>query len=86
MASEPTSYLPYREPEITTILIQSTLLLALNITNTICDKLLFCGLLAQVFIGVAWGTPGAGWLDRDTESVVMKLGYLGLVLLVYEGV
>jgi len=85
MASEPASFLPYHEPQITTILIQSALLLALNITNTIFDKLIFCGLLAQVFIGVAWGTPGSKWLDRSTESVIVQLGYLGLVLLVYEG-
>ncbi|TVY48927.1 hypothetical protein LOCC1_G001389 [Lachnellula occidentalis] len=86
MESEPTSFLPYHEPGITTILIQTAFLLALNITNTIFDKLIFCGLLAQVFIGVAWGTPGAKWLDRHTESVIVQLGYLGLILLVYEGI
>jgi hypothetical protein len=85
MASEATSFLPYHEPGIVTILIQSSLLLILNIINTIFDKLIFCGLLAQVFIGVAWGIPGAKWLSEDTEAVIMQLGYLGLILLVYEG-
>lgn len=81
----PTSFLPYQEPPIATILIQSTLLLALNTINTLFDTLIFCGLLGQVFIGVAWGTPGAKWLSQDSEDVIVQLGYLGLILLVYEG-
>jgi Kef-type K+ transport system membrane component KefB len=85
MSTPTTSALPYHEPDIVTILIQSSLLLALNVVNHIFDKLIFCGLLGQVFIGVAWGTPGAKWLDTQTEDVVVQLGYLGLILLVYEG-
>ncbi|RDL36144.1 Uncharacterized protein BP5553_06756 [Venustampulla echinocandica] len=85
MATTIISFLPYHEPGIATILIQSSLILILNIVNTIFDKLIFCGLLGQVFIGVAWGTPGAKWLGQDTEDVIVQLGYLGLILLVYEG-
>ncbi|KAG4436183.1 hypothetical protein IFR05_008343 [Cadophora sp. M221] len=83
--SAPTSFLPYHEPGIVIILIQTSLLLVLNIVNTILDRLIFCGLLGQVFIGVAWGTPGAKWLSVETEHVIVQLGYLGLILLVYEG-
>lgn len=82
----PTSFLPYHEPGIVTILIQTSLLLVLNVVNTIFDQLIFCGLLGQVFVGVAWGTPGAKWLGEETEHVIVQLGYLGLILLVYEGV
>ncbi|KAG0647508.1 hypothetical protein D0Z07_6696 [Hyphodiscus hymeniophilus] len=83
--SSPTSFLPYHEPGIVTILIQTSLLLVLNIVNTVFDQLIFCGLLGQVFIGVAWGTPGAKWVSVETEHVIVQLGYLGLILLVYEG-
>ena len=79
------SFLPYHEPGIVTILTHTSFLLVLNIVNTIFDKLIFCGLLGQVFVGVAWGTPGAKWLDYGFEDVVVQLGYLGLILLVYEG-
>ncbi|KAH8667474.1 Sodium/hydrogen exchanger family-domain-containing protein [Tricladium varicosporioides] len=85
MANKSQSFLPYHEPDIITILTQSSLLLILNIVNTIFDKLVFCGLLGQVFIGVAWGTPGGKWLDHGVEDVIVQLGYLGLILLVYEG-
>lgn len=68
-----------------TILIQTSLLLVLNIVNNVFDQLIFCGLLGQVFIGVAWGIPGAKWVSVETEHVIVQLGYLGLILLVYEG-
>ncbi|KAL3443366.1 Sodium/hydrogen exchanger family-domain-containing protein [Aspergillus insuetus] len=75
----------YHEPSISTILNQTGLLLVLNLVNTCLDKLLYCGLIGQLFIGILWGTPGAKWLDRETETVIQQLGYLGLIMLVYEG-
>lgn len=85
MATETNFFLPYHEPGIVTILTQSSFILILNIVNTLFDRLIFCGLLGQVFIGVAWGTPGGKWLDQEVEEVIVQLGYLGLVLLVYQG-
>ncbi|KFZ13267.1 hypothetical protein V502_06713 [Pseudogymnoascus sp. VKM F-4520 (FW-2644)] len=85
MPAETKSFLPYHEPGIVTILIQSSFILILNAINTLFDKLIFCGLLGQVFIGVAWGTPGGKWLGQDVEDVIVQLGYLGLILLVYQG-
>ncbi|KAF4227819.1 hypothetical protein CNMCM6805_002574 [Aspergillus fumigatiaffinis] len=75
----------YHEPTISTILNQTGLLLVLNLVNTCLDKLLYCGLIGQLFIGILWGTPGAKWLDREMETVIQQLGYLGLIMLVYEG-
>lgn len=79
------SSLPYHEPSITTIVILTGFLLLLNVINYGLDKLVYCGLIGQVFLGIAWGTPGAKWLSREIEDAVMQLGYLGLILLVYEG-
>jgi hypothetical protein len=75
----------YQEPSIATILNQTGFLVALNLVNFCLDKVLYCGLIGQLFIGVLWGTPGAKWLDRETEAVIQQLGYLGLIMLVYEG-
>ncbi|KAL4736643.1 Sodium/hydrogen exchanger family-domain-containing protein [Aspergillus similis] len=75
----------YHEPSISTILNQTGLLLVLNLVNTCLDKLLYCGLIGQLFVGILWGTPGAKWLDRGVETVIQQLGYLGLIMLVYEG-
>jgi hypothetical protein len=78
-------YLPYHEPDIITILTQSAFLLVLNIVNHILDNLIFCGLVGQIFVGIAWGTPGGKLLSEEAERVIVQLGYIGLILLVYEG-
>lgn len=77
--------LPYHEPSVATILLQSSLLLLLNFVNFVLDKILYCGLLGQVLLGTAFGTPGTNWLGAAAEEVIVQLGYLGLLLLVYEG-
>ncbi|KAL4893246.1 Sodium/hydrogen exchanger [Aspergillus ambiguus] len=75
----------YHEPPIATVLNQAGFLVVLNVVNVCLDKLLYCGLIGQLFIGILWGTPGANWLDREMETVIQQLGYLGLIMLVYEG-
>ncbi|KAF2430325.1 hypothetical protein EJ08DRAFT_589257 [Tothia fuscella] len=77
--------LPYHEPGIITILIQSSILILLNAVNYVLDRILYCGLVGQIFIGIAFGTPGAKWLGEEAEHVIVQLGYLGLILIVYEG-
>ncbi|KAK4627694.1 uncharacterized protein CLAFUR5_04250 [Fulvia fulva] len=84
MSSSPAA-LAYHEPGIITILILASFLLLENAINWAFDKLLFCGLLGQIAVGVAWGTPGAKWLSIDVENTIMQIGYLGLILLVFEG-
>ncbi|KAI0548026.1 Sodium/hydrogen exchanger [Xylaria curta] len=79
------SYLPYHEPSLAELLITSTFLVALNGINSVLDRTLACGLVGQVLIGTAWGSPGASWLTPDFERVVSSLGYLGLILVVYAG-
>ncbi|KAL0955288.1 hypothetical protein HGRIS_004178 [Hohenbuehelia grisea] len=79
------TYLPYHEPSIITVLVQSSFILLLNIINIALDQLVYCGLIGQVVLGVAWGTPGAQLLGEEAEHIIVQLGYLGLILLVYEG-
>lgn len=81
----PAAALSYHEPEIVTILIQASFLLILNGINWVLDNAIYCGLVGQILIGVAWGTPGANWLSQEVQDTVMQLGYLGLILIVYEG-
>lgn len=77
--------LAYHEPNIVTILILSSFLILANALNWALDRLLYCGLLGQIAIGVAWGTPGANWLSEDVQNTVMQVGYLGLIFVVMEG-
>ncbi|MCJ1293680.1 hypothetical protein MMC34_005235 [Xylographa carneopallida] len=85
MTEATASAFPYQEPQISRILVFASFFLLLNILNHIFDHFLSCGLIAQILLGVAFGTPGAQWLDAHAEEVISQLGYLGLILLVYEG-
>ncbi|CAG8007824.1 unnamed protein product [Penicillium nalgiovense] len=85
MVSESEAAFAYHEPSIKTVLNYTGFLLTLNIANTCLDKLFYCGLIGQIFIGVLWGTPGAQWFGQETERVIQQIGYLGLILLIYEG-
>lgn len=75
----------YQEPSITTILIQSSFILALNIIDYVLDKAIYCGLIGQILVGMAWGTPGADILGSAFQQAITDLGYLGLILIVFEG-
>ncbi|KAK6428536.1 hypothetical protein LTR95_015320 [Oleoguttula sp. CCFEE 5521] len=79
------SALSYHEPSIPTLLVLSSFLLLLNILNFILNKLLYCGLIGQILLGILYGTPGANWLPLEAQDAVMQLGYIGLILVVYEG-
>lgn len=77
--------LSYEEPDIISILILSSFLFLLNVVNSLLDKIIYCGLIGQILVGVAWGLPGAGWLSLQVQHTIMQFGYLGLILIVYEG-
>jgi Kef-type K+ transport system membrane component KefB len=77
--------LPYHEPGIRDILILSSFLLILNLINSVIDRYLYCGLIGQILIGIAWGAPASAWLSTAAQETITQLGYLGLLLLVFEG-
>jgi Kef-type K+ transport system membrane component KefB len=77
--------LPYHEPDISTLLVLIAFLLLLNSVNHILDRIIYTGLLGQIILGIAFGTPGGKLLGNEIETAVNRLGYLGLLLLVYEG-
>jgi hypothetical protein len=85
MSSSTNAALSYHEASINTILILTSFLLLLNIINYVLDKIIYCGLIGQIIIGIAWGLPGASWLALEVQNTVMQVGYLGLILIVYEG-
>ena len=84
-SADSTTSLPYHEPGIVTILIIASFLLLLNAINYVLDRIVYCGLVGQLFIGIAWGIPGANWLSADLQHSIVQLGYIGLILIVYEG-
>lgn len=77
--------LSYQEPGIILILVQSSFLILLNVVGATIDHYFYCGLVAQVLLGMAWGTPGAHLLSNAFQQAVTQIGYLGLIAIIFEG-
>ena len=76
--------LPYQQPALSVLLPLLGFLLALHVVAWPLDRFISAGLLGQVAVGVIWG-PLASWIATDTQQAIVQLGYVGLILLVYEG-
>lgn len=81
------SYLPYEEPGIRVILSLTSFLLLLNGIRYALDRLMYCGIIGEILIGVVWGMPvgGTAWLTKGTQEAIQAFGFLGLISLVFEG-
>lgn len=78
--------LAYHEPSLETILLQSFFLVSSNVVRYFLDRLLACGIVGQIFVGILFGEPSnLGLLTPGFQRVVVSLGYLGLILLCYQG-
>lgn len=78
----------YHEPSTAQLLILTSYLTLLNLFGWLAQTLLSAGLLGQILIGIIYGTPLAGWLgaaDAGWEETFVGIGYVGLLLVVFEG-
>jgi len=76
--------LPYHEPAPSILLPLSSFLLCLHIL-AYPFNLVSSGLLGQIFAGIIFGGPLTSWLPLSTQEAIVQLGYIGLILLCYEG-
>ena len=67
------------------ILTLSSYLYLLNVFGWIFNYLFHAGLVGQVILGIIYGTPVGQLLPQDWETTLWQIGYLGLVLIVFEG-
>lgn len=75
----------YYEPSLEILLPLAAFPLLLHIVAWPLNKLISCGLLGQIVVGMIFGAPLTQWLGDETYATVLQLGYIGLILLVYEG-
>jgi hypothetical protein len=75
----------YHEPSASTLLTLASFLYLLQIFRDVADRLCSAGLLGEIALGMIFGRPLAGILDDAWEETFMFLGYLGLILIVFEG-
>ncbi|WVQ99060.1 hypothetical protein IAU59_006192 [Kwoniella sp. CBS 9459] len=75
----------YHEPSIPSLLVLSSWIYLLNLFGWISQHLLSVQLLGQISIGIVFGTPLAGWLEESWQDAFVAIGYVGLLLIVFEG-
>lgn len=76
----------YTEPSLPSLLTLVAFLYLLQVSRFTANKLFSAGLLGEIALGIVFGSPLAGILDRSWEQTFMFVGYWGLILIVFEGV
>ncbi|CAL00650.1 uncharacterized protein An02g06520 [Aspergillus niger] len=78
-------FLPYHEPGIVNILILISFFFFLSLAEWISSKIIRAGIIGQIAVGIIYGTPLANILHADWQSTFLALGYIGLILIIFEG-
>ena len=77
--------LTYEEPSLVHLLILSSFIYLLNVVRAVSDYAAYAGIVAEIALGIVYGSPLASLLPASWESTFTALGYLGLILVVFEG-
>lgn len=75
----------YAQPTAIDVLVISSYFYLLNVVREIFDALFNSGLVGEVALGIIYGTPLAGILSSEWEQTFWDVGYIGLILIVFEG-
>ncbi|KAI0751687.1 hypothetical protein C8Q80DRAFT_1268885 [Daedaleopsis nitida] len=77
--------LSYEEPSLKHLLVLVSFIYITNAVRTAADYLFYAGIVAEIVSGIVYGSPLAALLPMDWETTFTALGYLGLVLVIFEG-
>lgn len=78
-------FLQYHEPDIISILVLISFLLFLSSLGWVVNKLIRAGLIGQILLGILYGAPVGNILDNEWQETFLALGYVGLILIIFEG-
>ncbi|KAH9887599.1 hypothetical protein C8Q73DRAFT_712523 [Cubamyces lactineus] len=77
--------LSYEEPTLVLLLIFISFAYLLNVARSVTDYLLYGGVVAEIVLGIVYGSPLAGLVPIEWETTFTVLGYTGLLLVIFEG-
>ncbi|EAQ88544.1 hypothetical protein CHGG_05163 [Chaetomium globosum CBS 148.51] len=78
-------FLAYHEPDIISILTLISFFLFLAIAEWLADKIVRASLIGHIIVGLIYGVPIANILGLDWQATFLALGYIGLILIIFEG-
>jgi Kef-type K+ transport system membrane component KefB len=86
MPADPSgAFLEYHEPDIIGILILISFFVLLAVAEWLSDKIFRAGLIGQMVVGLIYGIPIADILAVAWQETFLALGYIGLILIIFEG-
>ncbi|RHZ58994.1 hypothetical protein CDV55_102781 [Aspergillus turcosus] len=79
------SFLPYHEPSIIEILIVISFFFFLSLAEWVSARVIQAGIIGQIAVGIIYGLPLANILEKYWQDTFRVLGYVGLILIIFEG-
>ncbi|KAK4213365.1 Hsp70 ATPase ssc1 [Rhypophila decipiens] len=83
--SEGAPFLSYHEPDIVSVLTLISFFYLLALSDWIADRILRAGLIGQIIVGLLYGLPVGNTLALEWQETFIALGYLGLLIIIFEG-
>ncbi|KAL4973557.1 Cation/H+ exchanger [Aspergillus desertorum] len=78
-------FVQYHEPSIVQILVIISFFLFLSLAEWISAKIIRAGIIGQIAVGIIYGRPLADILKTEWQETFITLGYVGLILIIFEG-
>ncbi|KAF1838822.1 Sodium/hydrogen exchanger [Decorospora gaudefroyi] len=78
-------FLQYHEPEIVDILILVSFFTFLWIAEYVSAKIIRAGIIGPIAVGIIYGEPLSNILHHTWAETFLYLGYIGLILIIFEG-
>lgn len=67
------------------ILIIVSFFFFLSLAEWVSAKVIRAGIIGQIAVGIIFGAPLANILEHKWQETFMALGYVGLILIIFEG-
>ncbi|KAJ5474122.1 hypothetical protein N7475_003688 [Penicillium sp. IBT 31633x] len=78
-------FLPYHEPGTIEILIVISFFFFLSLARWVSATAIQAGIIGQIAVGIIYGVPLANILEHHWQETFVTLGYVGLILIIFEG-
>ncbi|KAH7625487.1 Cation/H+ exchanger [Sordaria sp. MPI-SDFR-AT-0083] len=79
------AFLEYHEPDIVSILTLISFFFVLAVSEWLADKVLHAGLIGKIIVGLIYGVPIGNILALEWQETFLALGYIGLIIIIFEG-
>jgi Kef-type K+ transport system membrane component KefB len=78
------SSVPYQVPNVPSLLTLSSFLYLINVADYLSRQWIHAGLVGPLVVGIVYGSQAADILSASLQTILISLGYIGLLLIVFE--